>query len=100
MMVVAVMMMPGFGRGLGDASTDQKSCGEHSDRRARLGYIPQRRLLELQHVVVPRNKYCHICGKWSPRPVLRVSPFGGLIRHKRGSRSFWSPLKYLVTEHS
>ena len=32
MMVVAVMMMvmPGFGRGFGDAPTDQKSCGEKS----------------------------------------------------------------------
>jgi len=37
-MVVAMMMvMPGFGRGFGDAPTDQKSCGEDSKRRARLG---------------------------------------------------------------
>ena len=29
-MVMMVMMMPGFGRGFGDAPADQKSCGESS----------------------------------------------------------------------
>jgi hypothetical protein len=36
-MMVAVMMMPGFGGGFGDAPTDQESCGEDGKRRARLG---------------------------------------------------------------
>jgi hypothetical protein len=37
MMVAVMMMMPGFGGGFGDAPADQKSCGEDSKRRARLG---------------------------------------------------------------
>jgi len=39
-MMMAVMMMPGFGGGFGGAATDQKSCGEDSQRRARLGVFP------------------------------------------------------------
>jgi hypothetical protein len=37
MMAVMMMMMSGFSRGFSDAPTDQKSCGEDSKRRARLG---------------------------------------------------------------
>src|SRR5262249_35927706 len=47
--VVAVMMMvPGLGRGLGGGATDQESCGDRKDRRARAGY-PRRRLLQCLH---------------------------------------------------
>jgi len=35
--LMAVVMMPGFSGGFSDAPADQKSCGEDSQRRARLG---------------------------------------------------------------
>ena len=40
-MVVMVAMVPGFGGSFGDAATDQESCGDKSERRARLGYSSQ-----------------------------------------------------------
>jgi len=45
-MAMAIMMPVGFGRGFGDASADQESCGENSERRARLGYSSQCRFFE------------------------------------------------------
>ncbi len=47
MVVVGVMVVVamGFGRGFGDAATDQKSCGDKSERRTRPGYISQRLLV-------------------------------------------------------
>jgi len=45
MVVMTVMMVPGFGRSFSDAATGQESCGEKPDRRVRPGYNPQCRLL-------------------------------------------------------
>jgi hypothetical protein len=44
-MMMVAMMVPGFGGGFGNASTDQESCGEDRKRRTRLGYVSQPKLL-------------------------------------------------------
>jgi hypothetical protein len=49
MMVVVMAMVPGFGRSLGDAATDQKSCGDQSKRRTRPGYGSRQQLFGIQH---------------------------------------------------
>src|SRR5262245_24056877 len=48
-MTVMMMVVPGFRGSFGDTATDQESCGDKSERRARPGYIPQRRLLRILH---------------------------------------------------
>jgi len=35
--MVVMPMMPGFGGSLGDAATDQKSCGDQGESRTRPG---------------------------------------------------------------
>ena len=83
---VVVAVVPGFGRRFGDAATDQESCGEKPECRARPGYKSQCRLLGFEHIIVPRQ-YCHICGKWNPRPKLRLVPFGCAMRREFDSKS-------------
>src|ERR1700730_14917212 len=94
---MAVMMVPmGPGRGFGSATPYQHSCGEKSYRRARLGYISQCLLVEFQHIYLSLEVVMpHM---WQVEPPLHREwlPFGGLMRHKRGSRLFSLPLKHLV----
>jgi hypothetical protein len=67
MMVVAVVMS-GFSGGFGNAPTDQKSCGDKCERRTRLGYVPRRRVLELQHILVPRYSIATYAASGTPVP--------------------------------
>ena len=68
MMVMAVVVMPGFGGGFGNAPTDQESCGEKCERRTRLGYFSQRRVLGYQHMLVPRDSIATYVASGTPVP--------------------------------
>jgi hypothetical protein len=84
MMMVAVMVVPGFGGSLGNTAPDQESCGEDGDRRTRLGYVSQRQVLSIQHILVPQDSIATYVTSGTPVPFEWL-PFGGLMRHKLGS---------------
>src|ERR1019366_9816866 len=67
-MAMAVVRSGRFGRGFGGASTDQKSCGEKSYRRARLGYISQCRIFRCQHILVPQESIATYVASGTPVP--------------------------------
>ena len=67
--VMAVMMVPmGPGRGLRGTTPDQYSCGEKSQRRARLGYISQCLLVQFQHISVPQTSIAIYVASGTPAP--------------------------------
>ena len=66
-MVMAVMPV-GSGRGFGDAPSDQKSCGDDSQRRARPGCISQCQILTIQHIAVPRDSIATYVASGTPVP--------------------------------
>ena len=96
-MAIAVMVVAvRSGRGFGEAPTDQKSCGEERERRARLGYVSQRRVLGYVHILVPQDSIATYVASGTPVPVERL-PFGDRMRRKLGSKCFVARLKQLVT---
>ena len=100
MMVVMmpVVVMPGFGRGLRDGPADQESCGKDSERRVRAGYSSRPHLLDTLHTALSLDDSI-ATNVASGTPV----PVGGRRRFASQYGVNWAVmpqsigLKYLVT---
>ena len=55
--------------------------------------VPSVTFLNLSIDTSLEDKYCHICDKWNPRPVLSDCAFAGLMRRKLGSNLICLVLK-------
>jgi hypothetical protein len=90
-----VAMVTGFGRGFGDASANQESCGEDRQRRTRPGYASQCWLLGCQHLCSPSASIAPV-GQVEPPSRFEWLPFGYLMRRKVGDEPIFNRLKHLV----
>src|SRR6185437_6731601 len=69
MVVPGVMVMPGMGRGFGNAPAEHDSRGDNSERRARPGYSSQCRLFGYDHIIVPQNSIATYVTSGTPAPT-------------------------------
>ena len=66
--VMAVMMVPGLGRSFGSGAAEEKSCGDHRDRRPRSAYSSWRRLFVFQHILLSLNSIATYVTNGTPVP--------------------------------
>src|ERR1700743_453739 len=79
---VMIAVMPGAGRSLSGACTDQESCGDERERRVRAGKGSRRRLLGIQHLLVPQRSIATYVTSGTPVPFRRVGRFASQYGEK------------------